>query len=128
MASDGTAVWVSRENRDRLANYGKAGESLNTALDRVLDLAGFDPADILELIHQGECNSVTCPECGGSDIQFGRPVYKTLAGNPNIIIPFWCIENHCAWNLVLAMDKTNVNIWVDPQPNSQRPVWTMAEE
>jgi len=38
-SNTGTAIWVSYENKKRLANYGKAGESMNTAIGRVLDLA-----------------------------------------------------------------------------------------
>lgn len=34
-----TTIQISRENRDRLANFGRAGESLNDALTRILDLA-----------------------------------------------------------------------------------------
>ena len=34
-----TTIQVSRENRDRLAAFGLAGESLNDALSRILDNA-----------------------------------------------------------------------------------------
>ncbi|MGA9097522.1 MAG: hypothetical protein WB392_01160 [Methanotrichaceae archaeon] len=34
-----TSISLSEETRDRLANFGKAGESLETALIRALDLA-----------------------------------------------------------------------------------------
>ena len=34
-----TTIKISKENRERLANFGKAGESLNTALDKVLSMA-----------------------------------------------------------------------------------------
>jgi hypothetical protein len=39
MKSSHTTIEVSRENRDRIAAFGKAGESLNDALSRVLDKA-----------------------------------------------------------------------------------------
>lgn len=34
-----TTIQVSRENRDRLAEHGKAGESLNDALTKILENA-----------------------------------------------------------------------------------------
>jgi len=34
-----TTIQISRENRERLASFGKAGESMNDALSCVLDLA-----------------------------------------------------------------------------------------
>ncbi len=34
-----TTIQVSRENRDRLAAFGRAGESLNDALSSALDIA-----------------------------------------------------------------------------------------
>jgi predicted DNA-binding protein len=33
------AIRVSEETKDRIANFGKAGESLETALIRALDIA-----------------------------------------------------------------------------------------
>ena len=39
MPSESTTIWVTVENKDRLADFGKAGESMNTVLGRVLDLA-----------------------------------------------------------------------------------------
>lgn len=40
-----TTIQVSRENRDRLAAFGLAGESLNDALSHVLDLAEVRASD-----------------------------------------------------------------------------------
>lgn len=37
--SKNTTIWITVENKDRLAEFGKAGESMNTVLGRVLDLA-----------------------------------------------------------------------------------------
>jgi hypothetical protein len=34
-----TTIQVSRKNRDRIAAFGNAGESLDDALSRILDLA-----------------------------------------------------------------------------------------
>lgn len=34
-----TTIQITRENRERLATFGTAGESLNDALSRALDLA-----------------------------------------------------------------------------------------
>ncbi len=43
-----TTVQVSRKNRDRLAAFGRAGESLDNALSRILDVVDViwlsDPA------------------------------------------------------------------------------------
>lgn len=39
MASEGTTIYVSLVNKERLSDFGKAGESMNTALDRVLTVA-----------------------------------------------------------------------------------------
>lgn len=39
MQSDRTSISVSRETRDRLAKFGCAGESFETVLNRVLDIA-----------------------------------------------------------------------------------------
>jgi hypothetical protein len=39
MKESHTTIGVSRVNRDRIAAFGKAGESLNDALSRILDLA-----------------------------------------------------------------------------------------
>ena len=39
MKESHTTIEVSRENRDRIASFGKAGESLNDALSRALDMA-----------------------------------------------------------------------------------------
>ena len=39
MAGRTTSIRLSKDTRDRLANFGKAGESLETALIRVLDIA-----------------------------------------------------------------------------------------
>jgi len=39
MKESHTTIEVSRENRDRIASFGKAGESLNDALSRILDVA-----------------------------------------------------------------------------------------
>jgi len=39
MAEETTGIRISRRNRDRLSEFGKAGESLDTALDRVLKVA-----------------------------------------------------------------------------------------
>ena len=36
-----TTIQVSRENRDRLSAFGKAGESLNDALTKILDNASI---------------------------------------------------------------------------------------
>jgi hypothetical protein len=38
MTPDHTTIEVSRTNRERIAAFGKAGESLNDALSRILDL------------------------------------------------------------------------------------------
>ena len=42
-----TTISVSRQNRERLASFGKAGEPLDAALDRVLKFA--EAKDILGL-------------------------------------------------------------------------------
>jgi predicted DNA-binding protein len=39
MAGRTTSIRLSKETRDRIANFGKAGESLETALIRVLEIA-----------------------------------------------------------------------------------------
>jgi hypothetical protein len=39
MKESHTTIEVSRVNRDRIAAFGKAGESLNDALSRALDYA-----------------------------------------------------------------------------------------
>ena len=39
MKPDHTTIEVSRTNRERIASFGKAGESLNDALSRILDVA-----------------------------------------------------------------------------------------
>ena len=38
-----TTISVSRRNRDRIAAFGKAGESLDDALSRALDAAESKP-------------------------------------------------------------------------------------
>jgi hypothetical protein len=38
-----TTIQVSRKNRDRIAAFGEAGESLNDALSRALDRAESQP-------------------------------------------------------------------------------------
>jgi hypothetical protein len=39
MSGEKTSLSLSRETRDRIANFGKGGESLETCLVRALDLA-----------------------------------------------------------------------------------------
>lgn len=39
MKEDISSMRISKENRERLANFGRAGDSLDTALSRALDLA-----------------------------------------------------------------------------------------
>lgn len=47
-----TTVQVSRTNRERLSSFGKAGESLDIALDRVLMFAEASRAEVKSLEDQ----------------------------------------------------------------------------